>query len=128
MSSLYVRQFAKTWAQSLTSPFYNTINEDQNPNDTVWLSIDFNSYTTVKATYCSEWIEQGTINLVFFGRPGIGDDGLIAIAEQDAKTFFNNVDATGKLTLTVLNAPIEFGSSDTPFFGVEVGIDYEYVF
>lgn len=126
MSSLYVRQLAKQWVAGLVTPFYNTANEEQNPADAVWMSLEYDAYTTIKETYCEDWTEEGTIRLVFFGTPGVGDDSLFLIAQQDANTFFNNTDSTGKLTLTILNAPVEFGGPDTPFYGVEVSIDYTY--
>ena len=128
MSSLYVRQLAATWASALATPFFNTINEDQNPNDSIWLTLEFDAYTTIKQSYCENWIEEGTIRLVFFGTPGNGFDDLFLIAEQDANSFYINEDSTGKLTLVLKNAPLEFGGPDTPNFGVEVSIDYYYVF
>lgn len=64
----------------------------------------------------------------FFGTPGNGFDDLFLIAEQDANRFYINEDSTGKLTLVLKNAPLEFGGPDTPNFGVEVSIDYYYVF
>lgn len=126
MSSFYVRNLAAQWAAALATPYYNTVNEEQNPSDSYWLSLDFDAFSTVKETYCNSWEEQGAIHLLFFGVPGVAFQTLFQTAEADAATFFSNVDPGGSLTLEVMNAPLEFGGSDTPYFGVQVSIDYSY--
>lgn len=126
MASLYVMSLAELWAQSLTTPYYNTVNEEQNPNVTPWLTLEFETYTTEKDTYCNEWQEQGSIRLIWLGKAGNGFSSLFAIAESDVLNFSSNIDASGKLILETVNAPVEFGGSDTPFFGVMCLVDYVY--
>lgn len=126
MSSWYVRNMAEQWVQGLATPYYNTINIEQNPSDPQWLTLDFIVFDTRKETFCEDKEETGSIRLLFLGNPGVGFDELFVAAESDAAVFYSNVDGTGALTLELLNSPMEFGNKDTPYFGVEISIDYSY--
>jgi hypothetical protein len=128
MSSLYVRNLADQWAQALTVPYFNTVNESQTPDVVPWCTLEFNVYSTTKDTHCEHWTETGAVRLVFFGRPGQGFADLFAQAETDINNFYSNVDPDGFLTLEVKGAPVEFGGSDTPWYGVECLIDYVYFY
>lgn len=125
MSSLYVRNLAETFMAALTTPYYNTVNEQQNP-PAPWVTLDFITFDTLKETFCDDTEEIGTIRLLFYGAPGVSFATLFAIAEADADLFYNSTDPSGALTLEVKNAALQFGGSDTPFFGVEISIDYSY--
>lgn len=126
MASLYVRNLAEAWAMNLTTPYFNTVNEDQTPDVVPWCSLEFDVFDTVKDTFCDDRTELGVIRLVFFGRPGRGFNDLFAVAEVDIAAFFSSVDPLGQLTLETKNAPTEFGGAETPWYGVECSIEYTY--
>lgn len=127
MSSPYVRGLCETWAGALSVPFYNTINEEQDPADAVWVTLEFDVFNSQRDTFCGDVIEDGMVRLVFLGAAGGGATSLLTTAQTEAAAFFANVDPTGALVLQNVGAPEEFGSSDTPLFAVVVAVDYSYV-
>jgi hypothetical protein len=127
MSSRAVRQFARTVLGTLTSPYFDTINVEQNPTDNVWVTAEFAALGSVKETYCEAWVEEGDIVLTFFGRPGIGDDALLQQAEADAARFYAGVDPAGKVVLVNKSAPEDFYiTEEGPRFGVIFRFGYEF--
>lgn len=126
MSSLYVRQLAEQWIADIgTLPYYNTINQQQQPTDNLWLTLDFESFGANIETYCGDTLEEGEIRLIFVGRVGIGYDTLIATAEDFAELFFASVDPDGRLVLTNKNPPVDFAGENDPWFVVEIAVDYQ---
>lgn len=126
MSSVYVRQMAEQWVTAVgTIPYYNTINNAPEPNDNIWLTLDFDSFGATKETYCNEFVEDGEIRLIFLGRIGLGWNALMTAAEDYAALFMLQQDATNKLILTQSNPPIEYAGNSNPWFIVEVSIEYQ---
>lgn len=126
MSSLYVRSKTELWTKADTSiNFYPTVNVNQEPADDIWLTANYEAFDTLKETYCMDMLENGEINLLFFGRAGIGYNALFAAAETYAKTFFANTDTSGRLVLVLKNAPIDFAGRNNPWFIVEIAIEYQ---
>jgi hypothetical protein len=128
MSSRYVRQTARAWAATLSTPYLETINVAETaPDGTIWMSAEFDSFGWDKLSYCQEFQETGQITLVWMGVNGVGDDAVLTAAEADAVAFFKKVDPAGKLVLTGRSAPDTFETSGTqPEF--LVSIDFEYSF
>lgn len=126
MSSRAVRQMVRTWLGTMSVPFHDTINLEQNPSDPVWLSVEFDAYGYDKDTYCEKFTERGQITLVWMGQSGVGDDALLQTAEADAAAFYANTDPTGKLVLTGRSASDSYIGSDTPYFEVAIYFDYEF--
>lgn len=124
MSSAYVRTTVKNWLSGQSIPFYNTVNEEVNPADDIWMTVDWGFAPRQVETYCRESVEAGNFNLVLLGRPGVGDDILIAAAETQAAVLLSRIDTSGKLVLLDYDAPVDFRQQDK--FGVEVSFEYEY--
>ena len=126
MSSRAVRTAVRGWLGTLVTPYADTINYDQHPTASVWMTCEFNSFGYTKETFCN-FVEEGDITLTFFGQPGIGDDALLAQAEADVDTFFAAKDPTNKVVLVNRSAPEDlFATEDGPVFGVAYRIGYEY--
>lgn len=126
MSSRYVRLLAENWAQSCTTPYYSTMNEEQAPQDEIWMTMEFDSYGYTKESFCSTWTETGGITMVFFGPAGTGWETLFERAEQDVAAFLGNADPGGKVVITGRDAPDEIKGQDIPFYEVSVTVNYEY--
>jgi hypothetical protein len=127
MSSLYVRNLVRGWAATSPTPFYDTINYEQNPNDNVWWTIEFEIENSATETYCGEEIEEGVIELVFCGQPGAGDGAVIAAAEAEGKRLLTQSDTTSQLCLVRAMPPEEFSAGDGDrWYRVVVGIEYQY--
>jgi hypothetical protein len=125
MSSLAVRQITRQWVTAITTPFYNTIAEEQDPADPVWCTCEFDQYEYTKMSYCDQWVESGDIRLTWFGQIGAGELALLQIAESDAATFMQQKDSTGKVVITGRSAPEVF-RMDGPQLGVEISFNYEF--
>lgn len=128
MSAKYVMDLAKHWAESLTLPFFDTINVEQNPADTMWVTLEFDYATSEELTFCGNQLHIGTFTLVFFGVAGAGYETLLEAAETDGAVFYLNEDPTHKLVMTGIDPPEEFESSGhVPLFGVAISVNYEYI-
>lgn len=126
MSAYYVRQMAETWAATCTSPYYSTMNMEQDPSDEIWFTLEFDTYGYQKESFCDNWVETGSITLVFFGVAGVGWETLVQRAEQDTAIFRANKDASMKLVITGMDSPDEISAGDVPFYALSVTLDYEY--
>ena len=127
MSSRAVRQLVRGWMPALSTPYYDTINQEQNPTNDVWVTVEFNSFGMTKETFCETWVEEGDITLTFFGKPGIGDDAILAQAEADAALFYGFIDPAGKVIIVNKSAPEDFAFTENgPRFGVTFRFGYEF--
>ena len=127
MSSLYVRQKVREWAElpSVGIPYYDTINVEENPSDDVWFTAEFEPEYTEKQNFCGGLSEEGLINFVFETNAGIGDEALITAAESAVATILEQNDPSQDLVLEMAYAPDEYtgGTADT---GYRVSISVEY--
>ena len=128
MSSLYVRNLVRGWAKALPTPFYETVNLEQNPKDDVWLGIEFNLEFAEKTTYCDDWREEGTIELIISSKAGIGDNRALTQAEAIRTAFFSNTDPANKLVLEFAQPPQEFsgGAANERWYEIVVSVNYSY--
>lgn len=130
MSSLYVRQQVRGWLSdpAMTVPFYNTINEEQAPNDPIWATVDFSYSDREVLTFCGGDVsEEGEFEVVYLGQPGTGDVALLTAAEADIKTLMAQRDPSNKLILTSRSAPDEFTQGDAQLeYGVSFFVEYTY--
>lgn len=127
MSSLYVRNTVRGWAASSPTPFYDTVNYEHNPRDSVWWTIEFEVELSERMTNCGDEQEQGVIELVFCGQPGNGDNAVLAAAEAEAKRLLTKSDAADQLHLVRAMPPEEFSAGDGDrWYRVVVGIEYQY--
>lgn len=131
MSSLYVRNLFRSWLgdPSMAVPFYDTVNQEQNPGEETWVTADFQSTFRERVTFCeSSWKEEGEVVLVYTGTPGVGDGDLLVIAEKDIKTLLAFRDATRQLIVVGVQGVSEFsGGSANVGYQIEYVLEYEYM-
>ena len=127
MSSLYVRQKVREWAElsAVGIPYYDTINVEENPIDNIWFTAEFEPEFSEKNTFCGEISEEGLINFVFESAAGVGDEALIAAAQNAVKKILEQNDPSQDLVLEMDYAPDEYtgGTADT---GYRISISVEY--
>ena len=139
MSSRYVRNKARGWiinsataaSTALASPvdFIETINETNPKTTNVWITLEFNVFSTSKETYCGDTIEKGTITIVVCSPPGDGDDNALIAVEAAANDFYSNVDTSGALVLLEKSAPDEVvGNDGSSEYWAYIDIDYEHYY
>ena len=130
MSSRYVRQIFEQWLQdpALSVPFYPTVNMEQNPTDDTWCTADFSGSYRDVLTFCNGVVsEDGEVELVYFGRPGIGYDTLLQQVENDVAILEGMEDPAGKLVIMGRSAPYEFSSgSAAKEYSLSVFFEYRY--
>jgi len=130
MSSKYVRDIVEGWLEdvAMAVPYYKTVNEEQNPADTIWCSADFSSSSRNILTFCEGVVsEEGEIEVIYMGRAGIGVDDIITALEADMLTLMARRDVAGKLILIQRSAPFEFtGGSADRWYGLSVYVDYQF--
>jgi hypothetical protein len=130
VSSLYVRQKFEQWLQdaALSVPFYPTINEEQNPADDIWCTAQFTSGYRDVLTFCNGIVsEDGEVEVVYFGRPGVGYNSLLAAVEADVNLLAAMTDTSGKLVINGRSAPFEFSlGSARKDYSLSVFFDYSY--
>ena len=128
MSSRAVRQFARAAVATVGVAYIDTINLAQNMTQPTWCTLAFLTYGNEKLSYCDDREETGSISLVFFGAPGVGDDALLQAAEAAAAKFYAFADPANKVTLTTQAAPIEFTpAGDVPQYALSIDFEYSYV-
>ena len=108
-------------------PFYPTINEEQNPADTAWVTAEFSSTFRVSQTFCDGVTrEEGDIELVYVSLAGVGYDELIQAIETDMAVLMAQRDDTGNLVLMNRSAPFEYSQgSAAQNYAVSVEIEYQ---
>lgn len=130
MSSLYVRNTVEGWLAdpAMQVPFYPTINEDQNPPDDMWCSVQYGNAYRERTTFCEDGIEEESeIEVIYMGRAGVGYQALLAAAEQDMGTLMAQRDLTNKLVLLQRSAPYEYTGGDASrYYGLSFYIDAVY--
>lgn len=126
MARSYVRTMLRQWAAGFAIPYYDTVAIEQAPADPIWCTFDFTFADTELADFCGGSIERGTATLVVMGPAGSGDAAVLAAAEAAAAFLMQQIDNSGALALFKAGAPQDF--LEGPFYGVEIGIDYDYSF
>lgn len=131
MSSLYIRTTFEAWMNDATMvvPFYSTINENQNPTDDIWVTVEYNPSGRDTLTYCgNETREDGDIDVIYTGPAGTGYSTLLAAAEADIKTLMAFRDANNKLILLSAGPPEEFSNGDADMgYEINFAIAYQYI-
>jgi hypothetical protein len=130
MSKKYVRDFARNWTKAactkLGVEYVETINESNNPTQSTWCSLSFDTFSTTKATFCGDTIEQGDIIITIGSAPGMGDDAALIAIEAIANEVYKQVDTSGRLALVSCGSPDEVTPNDgSPTYWLELSIGYE---
>lgn len=130
MSSSYVRAKFREWLNdpAIVTPYYDTINLEQNPPEDTWVTAEFEVTFREKKTFCEgSWEEEGDVSLMFNGVAGIGDGALLSISEQDMKTLLAFRDESRQLTVIGVTGVNEFsGGSANMGYQLEYIIEYQY--
>ena len=133
MSSRVVRQAFRGWladpAIAAICPFYETINQVENPTDDIWFTVEFNLEFSEVLTFCrGSMREDGTVSLIFETLPGVGDDQILTAAEAVAAIIQTKVDPTGRVVIRKVSPPDEFSAGGADEAEYRVIIDVDYVF
>lgn len=130
MSASYVRTTVRGWAATAATtvsvPFYDTINFEQDPKDVLWWTVEFDVSFSEKLTFCNDWSEEGSIEVLVMARPGAKDTDAIDAAERIRDELLKQKDPTGRLVLAAVASPSEFsgGSGESRWYQVLVSIPY----
>lgn len=113
---------------AIQTPYYPTINQNQDPRDDIWFTAEFGASYRETLTFCQgETMEDGEIQIIFFGLPGIGYDAVLTAMETDLAVLMTQLDPSGKLVLTGRSAPFEYsGGSAEKEYAASVFIEYQY--
>jgi hypothetical protein len=125
MSSVAIRRKMETFAAGLGVPYYPTINEEQNPTDPLWMSLDFSGEYSEKTTFCNDQLEVGQIEFLFFANPGVGEQSIFSFIER----VLNQVSLYQDNNLTLGTAqPLDDnnGSAENRWFEISCRVDYSY--
>jgi hypothetical protein len=105
--------------------YEDTENEMPGSHSTPWVTLEWGIGFVDRITYCGEKVEEASFNVVFLGKPGVGDLDLIKDAEAVMATFMAKVDATGALQLTAQGF-METFSDRHDYFCVSFPVEYRY--
>jgi len=125
VSSSYVRTLVRSWLvdSSIDTPYYDTINKDQNPTDDNWFTAEFDTSFWERTVFCPVgWTEEGEVSLMFNGLAGVGDGSLLAKAEKDIKTLLSFRDPQNRLVITGIAGVNEFSGGTA-----NMGYQLEYI-
>jgi hypothetical protein len=125
MSSVAIRRKMETFAAGLGVPYYPTINEEQNPTDPLWMSLDFSGEYSEKTTFCNDQLEVGQIEFLFFANPGVGEQIIFSSIERVLNQV--NLYQDDNLVLGAVQ-PLDDnnGSAENRWFEISCRVDYSY--
>lgn len=131
MSALYVRNKFRQWgnevATSTGTPYYDTVNLEQNPTEAVWFTLEFVAEFYSNGTFCkSEETEDGFVRAVVFASPGTGDTAAITALEAIGTDFATKTDAQVTIESFEPLQEMTAGSADQNY-RVGVVMDYTYM-
>lgn len=127
MAWLSIRDQVETWLTAAGTPFYPTINEEQEPDDDVWMTVIYGFSFIGDKTFCDGRVENGTFTVVHYGNPGLGWRPVLQQAEAVNTYLRGVVDPIGKLVITNFGFPIEFTTGDgVPWYGVEIIYQFSF--
>ena len=112
----------------MSVPFYPSINTNQNPTDAIWVTASFGSSYRETLTFCNGMaMEDGEVELIYFGPPGTGYNAVITAMETDLAVLMAQRDPNGKVVLTGRSAPFEYSAGDADReFSVSVFVEYQF--
>ena len=124
MASLYVRQMVRDWLNMGNVKHYDTTNFEVNPEDKIWVTAEWTYANAITKDYCGGVLEEGTLTIVFFGMPGIGDDELLGVAEEEMEALMSRVDSSGRLVLLKNNPADDYRQGE--FYVAQFLVNYEF--
>jgi len=130
MSSSVVRTLVEQWLEdpAMAVKYYATINEDQDPDDAMWCTAKFSPSYRESTTFCGgKTTEEGEVEIIYFGQPGIGESALIVAVETDMLVLMAQRDPAGDMVILNRSAPFEFsGGSAGSLYGLSIFLEYQY--
>lgn len=130
MSKKYVRDFARNWTKAACAAhgveYVETINESNNPTQSTWCSLSFDTFAVNKLSFCGDILESGDIIITVGSAPGLGDDAALIAIEAIAAEVYKQADTSGRLALVSCGSPDESTPNDgSPTYWLELSIGYE---
>ena len=109
MAERYVRRALEDFINAnFATPYYTSVNLDEDPADATWCSIDWGVSLARRLTFCNEQEYDGTFQLLFFGIAGQGDDALLTSSELDVNLLKTFADPGGRLVLNNFSSAEDF--------------------
>lgn len=114
---------------SVNTPYYDTINKEQNPPEDTWFTAEFDTSFWERMAFCEhEWKEEGEVSLMFNGIAGIGDGALLQAAEADVRALLSFRDPDNRLVVTGIAGVNEFsGGSANMGYQLEYILEYQFM-
>lgn len=129
MSAKYVRDKVRVWAgevaNTATIPYYDTVNREENPTDSVWFTMSF-GVDLISGTFCEPgYIENGFFTVMVFAQPGTGDAQAVDAIEQILPEFMGKIDPSARLSLENYEPMREASDgSAEKYYRVQVTVNY----
>lgn len=125
MSSKHVRDTFRSWAATLATPFYDTVNKTVNPTEDIWCSVRFDAFDNEWQTLCNKE-ETGEIELMYFAQAGVGDSAVLTAIETDVPVILGKRDTPLEKFKVHGCGPVDdFGMPDANF-RMSVRFDYSF--
>ena len=105
MATRYARDLVNGWLAAAPVPFVDTVNSNVQTDLPVWFTVEWQPGQVQRLTYCNEFVDMGSFDLVFFGKIGTGYAELVQAAEDVALALQANVDPGGLLQLVNFGTP-----------------------
>jgi len=134
MSRLAVRQQFETELVTFLAtlpvpvPFYNTINEEQDPTDQVWVTVEYVEGFMEPHCYGDKArMIESTIEVDVFVRPGNGYQAAVEIADAIESHFlYRDLGAGVEITDAVSAGELTQGDGSPAWYGVNVALTCQY--
>lgn len=132
MSSKVVRDaFEAAWLVELPAiPLHDTINEepDRETLPDNWATVDYIPSSDQRVSLGEQacWRETGTILVVVYALPGLGDTAAITMADQVRAAFRDWQDSTIDMEIDQADPPEGGAASDGRWFAAAVSLTYQY--
>jgi len=121
-----VRTLIEGWLNASTVKFYNTVNEEAEPAEDLWMTVLYGFSNSSILSFCRSRLEENNFTVVLYGNPGLGWKPVITAAEQVKDHIMAQSDPAGKVQVLDYTAPVEFTAGDgSPWYGVEMVFTYQ---
>jgi hypothetical protein len=96
-------------------PFIDTVNTNVKPDLDKWFTVEWMPGQVQRLTFCKDFVDQGTFDLLFFGKLGTGYADLVQAAEDVAAALEQMTDAAGLLQLVNFGTPQDWAMNQKNF-------------
>ena len=130
MTHRIVRHQIRLWAREVFSvPFFDSINRDiAPPHDSIWATVEFDPAADTPVSFCDDILASGLADFIFAGPPGVGDEDVLAAAEDCIAKLLNRARGTST-TLAYMHQPEEFSNGTADHnYRVFIGVEYRFYY